>query len=176
MHDRARLPGQGVLLAAALPAALALALAAGTAGCAPPWPTEPPPPPELVHLPVSAEGDRREALERAVDELLAERPALFGAPGATGPLARALAEGGLGERVDGRVAPVPADPDPSLLELAERRNAARERAYRELAEREGARPEDVAHLAGDRLVARAPKGRSVMGARGRWHRVRGKRD
>lgn len=162
MRRRARRSG--------LAAALAAAVAAGA--CAPPWPTQPPEPPELVHLPVSVEGERRRALERAVVGLLDERPALFGAPGATGPLARALDAGALGERVDGRVAPVPADPDAALLELAERTNAARERAYRELAEHEGARPEDVAHLAGDRLVARAPRDRYVMGARGRWHRVR----
>lgn len=84
-------------------------------------------------------------------------------------LDEARAKGVLGERADGYVAAVKADPPAEVKALAAQVNAARRAHYEEIAKRNGAPVEAVAALAGQKLIAGAPAGQWVDDGSG-WRR------
>ncbi|MBS0970909.1 MULTISPECIES: YdbL family protein [Yersiniaceae] len=81
-------------------------------------------------------------------------------------LDEARTQGRLGETLDGYVALV--KPDPEAAALAERINQARRDRYREIAEENQVPLDNVARLAGQKLVARARPGDYVRGINGLW--------
>lgn len=83
-------------------------------------------------------------------------------------LEAAKAENLVGERPDGYVGIVVADPPSEVRELVAQVNARRRAAYEEIAKKNGVPVEAVAALAGQRLIDRTPVGQYVMDAQGRW--------
>jgi uncharacterized protein YdbL (DUF1318 family) len=82
----------------------------------------------------------------------------------------AKAKGLLGERVDGYVGVVVADPSPEVQALADSVNAQRRAAYEEIARRNGTVVDAVAARAGAKLIERAAPGEWVTDAAGNWYR------
>lgn len=110
-------------------------------------------------------------LRRSFLSALAVLPLLFaGGTAAALTLDEARAEGLVGERPDGYVAPVVPDPPPEVRELVERVNAERRRVYEELARREGVPVEAVAAITAKKIVERLPPGAYWMDEKGQWHR------
>lgn len=83
-----------------------------------------------------------------------------------GPLDDAKAEGLVGEQEDGYLGAVGRNGD--VQALIDEINAKRRAKYVEIAGKRGAPPEDVAKIAGKKLVERAPKGQFVKGSDGQW--------
>ena len=79
-------------------------------------------------------------------------------------------QGVVGEQVDGYLGFVRADADADARALIEQINTERRAAYTEIATRTGAALEQVAKLAGGKLVAAAPSGQFVWDSTGRWKR------
>jgi hypothetical protein len=90
-------------------------------------------------------------------------------PAATLDLDAAKRDGLLGERADGYVGVVLAEPAAELQALADDVNARRRAAYQEIARQNGTSIDAVAALAGRKLVERAPSGQWVTDASGRWY-------
>lgn len=75
-------------------------------------------------------------------------------------------QGLVGETLSGYLAPRAQDAD--TLALVSRINAAREDNYRKLAQSNNVAPDDVARLAGQKLVQRVRGGEYVRGINGQW--------
>lgn len=83
-------------------------------------------------------------------------------------LDEARSRGLVGETLNGYVAAVVADREAQAL--VDKINAARLESYQQLAERNNLKVDDVARLAGQKLVARAQPGEYVRGINGQWLR------
>lgn len=90
----------------------------------------------------------------------------------TGALAltldQAKQQGRVGETLSGYLAPVKKDAE--TLALVEQINIARAEKYQEVAQKNHISTEDVAKLAGQKLVNRAAAGEYVRGINGQWMR------
>lgn len=85
---------------------------------------------------------------------------------ATLTLNEARAQGRVGETLSGYLAPVKQDPE--TLALVSRFNAARTESYQKLADSNNLPVDEVAKMAGQKLVARAQPGEYVKGINGKW--------
>ncbi|HEI6964250.1 TPA: YdbL family protein [Yersinia enterocolitica] len=81
-------------------------------------------------------------------------------------LEQAKQQGRVGETLSGYLAPVKKDPE--TLALVEQINIARAEKYQEVAQKNHISTEDVAQLAGQKLVNRAAAGEYVRGINGQW--------
>ncbi|EMD1655870.1 YdbL family protein [Pluralibacter gergoviae] len=81
-------------------------------------------------------------------------------------LEQARAEGRVGETLSGYLAPVAQDADTQAL--VARINAARSASYQQLASQNNVPVNEVAKMAGQKLVARAQPGEYVRGMNGQW--------
>jgi uncharacterized protein len=87
-------------------------------------------------------------------------------PAAALELGEAKAKGLVGEQADGYLGVVSGDGEASAL--AQQVNAKRRAEYGEIAQKRGTSVDDVAKLAGAKLVERTPGGQFVRGSDGRW--------
>lgn len=78
----------------------------------------------------------------------------------------ARSQGRLGETLTGYVAPISKDKE--TLALVDRINKARAESYQQLADRNNIPVDDVAKMAGQKLVERAKPGEYVQGINGKW--------
>lgn len=83
-------------------------------------------------------------------------------------LDQAKQQGRVGETLNGYLAPVKKDAE--TLALVEQINIARAEKYQEVAQKNHISTEDVAKLAGQKLVNRAAAGEYVRGINGQWMR------
>ena len=81
-------------------------------------------------------------------------------------LEQARAEGRVGETLGGYLEPVAQDADTRAL--VARINAARSASYQQLASQNNVPVNEVAKMAGQKLVARAQPGEYVRGLNGKW--------
>ncbi|MBW5811954.1 YdbL family protein [Yersinia kristensenii] len=81
-------------------------------------------------------------------------------------LEQAKQQGRVGETLSGYLAPVKKDAE--TLALVEQINIARTQKYQEVAQKNHISTEDVAKLAGQKLVNRAAAGEYVRGINGQW--------
>jgi uncharacterized protein YdbL (DUF1318 family) len=84
-------------------------------------------------------------------------------------LESAKARGLVGERADGFVGAVPANPSAEITSLVDDVNAKRRARYQEIATRNGTPLDAVAALAGEKLIQRTPAGQWVTDAEGNWY-------
>lgn len=85
-------------------------------------------------------------------------------------LSQAKADGLVGERVDGLVGIVIANPSPELKAMTEQVNQQRLREYRQIAGETDAPLEAVQQRAGRQLIQQLSKGEYFTDAAGRWRR------
>ena len=85
---------------------------------------------------------------------------------ATLTLNDARAQGRVGETLSGYLAPIQQDAE--TLALVSRINAARTESYQKLADSNNLPVDEVAKMAGQKLVARAQPGEYVKGINGKW--------
>ncbi|HDX4048206.1 TPA: YdbL family protein [Enterobacter soli] len=85
---------------------------------------------------------------------------------ATLTLNAARAEGRVGETLSGYIAPLRQDAE--TLALVNQINAARSESYQKLADSNNLPVDEVAKMAGQKLVARAQPGEYVKGINGKW--------
>ncbi|EMM6469751.1 YdbL family protein [Enterobacter hormaechei subsp. hoffmannii] len=85
---------------------------------------------------------------------------------ATLTLNDARTQGRVGETLSGYLAPVQHDSE--TLALVNRINAARTESYQQLADSNNLPVDEVAKMAGQKLVARAQPGEYVKGINGKW--------
>lgn len=81
-------------------------------------------------------------------------------------LNEARAQGRVGETLSGYLAPVRQDPE--TLALVSDINAARSESYQKLADSNNLPVDEVAKMAGEKLVSRAQPGEYVKGINGKW--------
>ncbi|ALB62856.1 Putative uncharacterized protein ydbL, may be related to amine metabolism [Cronobacter condimenti 1330] len=81
-------------------------------------------------------------------------------------LEEARAAGRVGETLTGYLAPVTQDADTTAL--VARINQARAESYRQVARQNGLPVDDVARMAGQKLVTRSKPGEYVRGINGQW--------
>ncbi|MCU7783011.1 YdbL family protein [Lelliottia amnigena] len=81
-------------------------------------------------------------------------------------LKEARAQGRVGETLSGYIAPVRQDQE--TLALVSEINAARSESYQKLADSNNLPVDEVAKMAGQKLVARAQPGEYVKGINGKW--------
>ncbi|ELI8043911.1 YdbL family protein [Yersinia enterocolitica] len=81
-------------------------------------------------------------------------------------LEQAKQQGRVGETLSGYLAPVKKDAE--TLALVEQINIARAEKYQEVAQKNHISTEDIAKLAGQKLVNRAAAGEYVRGINGQW--------
>lgn len=93
---------------------------------------------------------------------------LLAPPALAQSLDEAKAQGLVGERIDGYVGVVPADPPEDIRQLVERINAERREKYAEVAAQRDIPVEAVAQIAGEKLIERTPPGQFVAGPDGTW--------
>ena len=84
-------------------------------------------------------------------------------------LEAAKSQGLLGEKADGFVGIVTANPTPELKALADSVNAKRRASYEEIARKNGTAFDAVAALAGAKLSQRTPPGQWITDAEGNWY-------
>jgi Uncharacterized protein conserved in bacteria len=85
---------------------------------------------------------------------------------ATLTLNEARAQGRVGETLSGYIAPLRQDAE--TLSLVNQINAARTESYQKLADSNNLPVDEVAKMAGQKLVARAQPGEYVKGINGKW--------
>ncbi|MBS3046189.1 YdbL family protein [Enterobacter mori] len=85
---------------------------------------------------------------------------------ATLTLNDAREQGRVGETLSGYIAPIKHDAE--TLALVSRINAARTESYQKLADSNNLPVDEVAKMAGQKLVARAQSGEYVKGINGKW--------
>ncbi|MCO4128445.1 YdbL family protein [Enterobacter kobei] len=78
----------------------------------------------------------------------------------------ARAQGRVGETLSGYIAPIQQDAE--TLALVNRINVARTESYQKLADSNNLPVDEVAKMAGQKLVARAQPGEYVKGINGKW--------
>ena len=93
---------------------------------------------------------------------------LFAGPAFALSLNEAKAEGLVGEKIDGFVGTVVADPSAEVRELVEQVNRQRRQKYDEVAKGRGVPLDAVAKITGEKQLERTPAGQYVAGADGRW--------
>jgi uncharacterized protein len=93
---------------------------------------------------------------------------LFAGPAFALSLNEAKAEGLVGEKIDGFVGTVVADPSAEVRELVEQVNRQRRQKYDEVAKERGVPLDAVAKITGEKQLERTPAGQYVAGADGRW--------
>ncbi|MFN1147385.1 YdbL family protein [Serratia liquefaciens] len=81
-------------------------------------------------------------------------------------LDEAKQQGRVGETLNGYIAPVKQDAE--TLTLVKNINAGRTEKYQQVADSNHIAIDDVARMAGQKLVARAPAGEYVRGINGQW--------
>lgn len=81
-------------------------------------------------------------------------------------LNEARAQGRVGETLSGYIAPVRQDQE--TLALVSEINAARSESYQKLADSNNLPVDEVAKMAGQKLVARAQPGEYIKGINGKW--------
>jgi len=81
-------------------------------------------------------------------------------------LNEAREQGRVGETLNGYLGAVKQDPE--TLELVAKINASRAQVYQQLADKNQLAREDVARLAGQKLVNKAGRGEYVRGLNGQW--------
>ena len=81
-------------------------------------------------------------------------------------LDEARSQGRVGETLTGFIAPITHDKE--TLALVDRINKARTESYQQLAARNNIAVDDVAKMAGQKLVERAKSGDYVQGINGKW--------
>ncbi|GAK26952.1 MULTISPECIES: YdbL family protein [Serratia] len=81
-------------------------------------------------------------------------------------LDEAKQQGRVGETLNGYIAPVKQDAE--TLSLVRNINAGRTEKYQQVADSNHIAIDDVARMAGQKLVARAPAGEYVRGINGQW--------
>jgi uncharacterized protein YdbL (DUF1318 family) len=81
-------------------------------------------------------------------------------------LNEAKQQGRVGETLSGYLAPLKQDAESNAL--ANRINEARKQQYQQVAQENNVSTDEVAKLAGQKLVARAGKGEYVRGINGQW--------
>lgn len=85
-------------------------------------------------------------------------------------LDQAKAQGLVGERVDGYIAAVTANPSPEIQALIQTTNDGRRQAYADLAQRNGITVEQVGILSAEKLHANAKPGEYIQSPSGQWQR------
>ena len=85
-------------------------------------------------------------------------------------LDEAKAQGLVGEKVDGYVAAVTANPSPEIQALIQSTNDGRRKVYADLAQRNGITVEAVGILSAEKLHANARSGEYIQSASGQWQR------
>jgi len=85
-------------------------------------------------------------------------------------LAAAKASGQVGERPDGYVGAVNANPPAEIQQLVADVNAKRKAQYAQIAAKNGTTLDAVAALAGAKLIERTPPGEYVLGVDVRWQK------
>jgi len=93
---------------------------------------------------------------------------LFAGPAFALSLNEAKAQGLVGERVDGFVGIVVADPPAEVRQLVEQVNRQRREKYDEVAQQRGVPLDAVAKITGEKQLERTPAGQYFAGADGRW--------
>jgi uncharacterized protein YdbL (DUF1318 family) len=83
-------------------------------------------------------------------------------------LEEAKASGLVGERIDGYVGLVVANPPADIQSMVDQINEERRAKYAEIADQRGVPVDAVAQIAGEKLIERAGPGEFVAGADGRW--------
>ena len=83
-------------------------------------------------------------------------------------LGEAREKGRVGETLNGYLAPLRQDKE--TLELVKQINAARSESYQQLADDNNLPVDEVAKMAGQKLVSRAQPGEYVQGLNGKWLR------
>lgn len=83
-------------------------------------------------------------------------------------LAEARQQGRVGETQGGYLAPIAQDND--TLALVKKINQARSESYQQLAQSNQMSPQDVARMAGKKLIEKAQPGEYVQGINGQWLR------
>jgi uncharacterized protein YdbL (DUF1318 family) len=91
-------------------------------------------------------------------------------PAAALGLDAAKSQGLVGEKADGYLGIVGANPSAEVKALANSVNTQRRAKYEEIARKNGTAVDAVAALAGQKLVDRAPAGQWVTDAAGNWRR------
>lgn len=81
-------------------------------------------------------------------------------------LEEARTEGRAGETLSGYLAPI--KQDPQTLALVKKINQARNDSYQQLADSNNIPVDEVAKMAGQKLVSRAQPGEYVQGLNGKW--------
>ncbi|TLV08866.1 DUF1318 domain-containing protein [Klebsiella indica] len=94
--------------------------------------------------------------------------ALFSTQALALTLSEARQQGRVGETFDGYLAPLRQDQE--TLTLVKQINAARRDSYQQLADDNSLSVDQVAKMAGQKLVARAQPGEYVQGINGKWLR------
>ena len=94
--------------------------------------------------------------------------ALLSAPALALTLSEARQQGRVGETLNGYLAPLRQDKE--TLALVKQINAARSESYQQLAADNNLPVDEVAKMAGQKLVARAQPGEYVQGLNGQWLR------
>ncbi|WP_325079813.1 YdbL family probable chaperone protein [Klebsiella aerogenes] len=93
---------------------------------------------------------------------------LLSSPALALTLNEARAQGRVGETLNGYLAPL--KQDAQTLALVKQINAARSESYQQLADDNNLPVDEVAKMAGQKLVARAQPGEYVKGINGKWLR------
>lgn len=93
---------------------------------------------------------------------------LLAGPALAISLDEAKAQGLVGERVDGFVGIVVADPPADVRQLVEQVNRQRREKYDEVAQQRGVPLDAVAKITGEKQLERTPAGQYFAGADGRW--------
>jgi uncharacterized protein len=93
---------------------------------------------------------------------------LFAGPALALSLNEAKADGLVGEKIDGFVGIVVADPPAEVRDLVEQVNRQRRQKYDEVAKERGVPLDAVAKITGEKQLERTPAGQYVAGADGRW--------
>jgi len=109
---------------------------------------------------------------RAVLALLLTGAFVFvgAAPALADAVDDAKAAGLVGEKPDGYLGAVPANPPANIAKLVADTNAKRRQAYADIAAQTGTTVEAVAAIAAQKLYAKAAPGTYLMGADGTWQR------
>lgn len=93
---------------------------------------------------------------------------VFSQPALALTLNEAREQGRVGETLNGYIGAVKQDPE--TLELVAKINSARSQVYQQLADKNQLTREDVAKMAGQKLVNKAGRGEYVRGLNGQWLR------
>ncbi|WP_341501950.1 YdbL family protein [Gallaecimonas sp. GXIMD4217] len=99
-------------------------------------------------------------------KMLALLPLLICAQAFALGLGEAKSQGLVGEQPDGYLGIVQSSPQ--VVALVQDINAKRRQAYIEIARKNGVSLEQVAKLAGQKAIARAPRGQFIRDKSGRW--------